>query len=116
MPSIITESDVEIACLEMLKDIGYTIISGPDISEGGIGEERKYGEVILTQRLKDALIKINKNIPREAIDEAIKKILRHESQNQIINNQQFHKFITDGVPVEYKLKGEIKHNKVELFD
>ena len=46
-----TESEVEEACLEMLEELGYKILHGPDISEGGMNEERKYNEVILTNRL-----------------------------------------------------------------
>src|SRR3989338_3436030 len=99
MPHIISESEVEEACIEMLGEIGYTILSGPDISEGGSSEERKYNEVVLVQRLRDALERINKHIPKDAIDEAVKKVLRHDSQNQTVNNQHFHKFVTDGVPV-----------------
>ncbi len=115
MPKIITESEVEEACLEMLEELGYTILTGPDISEGGVNEERKYSEVVLTQRLRAALERINKDLPKEAIEEAIKKIIRQEP-NQIVNNQHFHKFVTDGVPVEYKTKSGIKNDTVWLFD
>ncbi|MEM4398113.1 MAG: type I restriction endonuclease subunit R, partial [Candidatus Woesearchaeota archaeon] len=115
--SLITEQDIENEALSILKELGYTILYGPDISQGGINEERKYNEVVLINRLKDAIIKINKEIPKEAIDEAIKKVIRTESQNQIINNQHFHKMLINGVDVEYKNKnGEIKNDKVWLFD
>ena len=116
MPKIMTESEVEEACLEMLEELGYKILHGPDISEGGINEERKYDEVVLTNRLRDALERINKNIPKEAIEEAVKIIKRTDSQNQIINNQLSHKFVTDGVPVEYKAKDGIKYNNIKIFD
>ncbi len=117
MPHIITESEVEEAALDILKELGYTIIYGPDISEGGISEERKYNEVVLVQRLRDALEKINRDVPKEAIGEAIKKVTRTDSQNQIVNNQHFHRMIFNGVDVEYKKKnGDIKNDKVWLFD
>ncbi len=117
MPKSITEADVENNCLDMLKELGYTVLSGPDISEGGINEERKYKDVVLVNRLRTALQKINKIIPKEAIEEAIKKILRTDSPNPVINNQNFHKFVTDGVPVQYKKKnGEIKDDFVQIFD
>jgi len=117
MPKIMTESEVEEATLDILKELGWTIIYGPDISEGGVNEERKYNEVVLVQRLRHALEKINKDIPREAIEEAIKKVIRTDSQNQIINNQHFHKFVTEGVPVQYKRKdGSVKDDSVLLFD
>ncbi|MCX7785709.1 MAG: type I restriction endonuclease subunit R [candidate division WOR-3 bacterium] len=117
MTKVITESEVELAVLDILKDLGYSILYGPDISEGGLFAERNYNEVVLVRRLKDALELINPDIPSYAIDEAIKKILRTESQNLIINNQLFHRMVTNGVPVEYKRNdGSIKHDVVWLFD
>ncbi len=52
MSKIITESEVEDACLGMLRDLGYGLCYGPDISEGGPAEERKYSEVVLVSRLR----------------------------------------------------------------
>jgi len=117
MPKIMTESEVEEACLEILDELGYTVLNGPDISEGGINPERNYNEVVLVDRLRAALEKINKDIPKEAIEEAIKKVIRTDSQNLVINNQHFHKMIVNGVPVEYKRKdGSVKNDIVWLFD
>jgi type I restriction enzyme R subunit len=112
-----TESEVEDACLGMLRDLGYDVVYGPDISEGGPAEERKYSEVVLTDRLRKALKRINKSIPYEAIDEAVKKILRTETQNPVVNNQDFHRLVVNGVPVQYKRPdGGIKDELVWLVD
>jgi len=117
MSKIMAESEVEDACLGMLGDLGYGLCYGPDISEGGLAEERKYSEVVLVGRLKDALKRINKSIPDGAIDEAIKKILRTESQDLVVNNQLFHRLVTNGVNVQYKrTDGSIKDELVWLFD
>jgi type I restriction enzyme, R subunit len=117
MPTIISESEVEDVCLGMLGAIGYDVVYGPDISEGGLAEERKYGEVALVGRLRRALRLINKSIPHAAIDEAVKKVLRTESQDQVVNNQLFHKLVTNGVNVQYKKPdGSIKDDVVWLFD
>ena len=59
------------------------MVYGPDISEGGLAEERKYGEVVLVGRLRDALRRINPSVPDAAIDEAIKRVLRSESQDLV---------------------------------
>ncbi len=114
MKKIITESEVEEICLELLEEQGYQIIHGPDIAEDGINPERKYNEVILENRLKQALKRIN-DLPEEAIEQAIKK-LKQESQNLIKNNQDFHKLVTEGIPIEYKKEDRIKHDNVNLFD
>lgn len=117
MSKIITESEVEDACLGMLRDLGYDVVYGPDISEGGPAEERKYNEVVLTDRLRKALKRINKSIPNEAIDEAVKKILRTETQNPVVSNQDFHRLVANGVPVQYKKPdGSIKDELVWLID
>lgn len=117
MPKIITESEVEKAVLDILKDLGYSILYGPDISEGGLFAERNYNEVVLVKRLRDALETINKGIPKEAINEAVKMVLRTDSQNLTVNNQFFHRMGVNGVPIEYKRKdGSIKHDDVWLFD
>jgi type I restriction enzyme R subunit len=117
MSKIITESEVEDVCLGMLRDLGYTVVYGPDVSEGGVAEERKYGEVVLVGRLRDALRRINKSIPDGAIDEAVKKVLRTESQDPVVNNQLFHNLVTRGINVEYKrADGSIKDELVWLYD
>jgi len=118
MSKIMTESEVEEACLEILRDdLGYDIVYGPDVSEGGPSEERKYTEVVLVSRLRSALRRINKSIPESAIEEAVKKVLRTESQDLVVNNQLFHKLISGGVPVQCKrADGSIKDELVWLFD
>ena len=117
MPTIITETNVEEKGLELLKELGYTILYGPDIApDGGAPERRTYQEVVLLGRLRRALERINPKIPKEGIDEAVKRVLRSESQNLIVNNQNFHNMLVDGIDVEYRKEGEIKGGKVWLVD
>lgn len=117
MPKIMTESEVEQAALEILSELGFERICGPDIAPDGIRPERKsYQEVVLVERLRNAVAKINLGIPEDTIEDAIKKVLRTESQNQVVNNQQFHKMLVDGVDVEYRKDGRIAGDKVWLFD
>lgn len=86
MSKVMTEAEVEQMCLDMLKALGYSVVYGPDISEGGIAEERKYSEVVLVSRLHEALKRINRSIPNVAIDEAVKRVLRTENQDLVANN------------------------------
>ena len=117
MPKLMTEEDLEKECLDLFSSLGYCRVYGPDISEGGIAEERKYGEVVLVGRLRNALRRINKSIPDGAIDEAVKKVLRTESQDPVVNNQLFHRLVANGVNVQYKRPdGSIKDEPAWLFD
>jgi type I restriction enzyme R subunit len=117
MAKALNESEVENLCLNQLRNLGYGIVYGPDISEGGLASERSYGEVVLVGRLQAALRRINKGIPDQAIEDAIKRVLRPESQNLIENNRAFHHLVTNGVNVQYKRPdGSIKNDVVWLFD
>ncbi|MFZ3383557.1 MAG: type I restriction endonuclease, partial [Candidatus Methanoperedens sp.] len=113
-----TESEVETAALEIISELGYKILYGPDIAPDGISPERKsYSDVVLVKRLMDAVDRINPDIPGEAREEAVKKLLRTESPQLITNNQNFHKKLVEGVDVEYRRKdGSIANDKVWLFD
>ena len=52
----LTESVVEQAALASLEAIGWRVAHGPDIApDMPAAERRDYGEVVLAQRLRDAL-------------------------------------------------------------
>ncbi|MEJ5349033.1 MAG: hypothetical protein WHS46_10145 [Desulfosoma sp.] len=57
MKTLFTESDVESAALAWLQAIGWRAVHGRDIAPDAPGPERRdYGEVVLAQRLRDALL------------------------------------------------------------
>lgn len=114
-----TESSVEQVVLDILGDLGYKIAYGPDIApvpEGTSPERQSYVDVVLVERLRSAIDRFNPKIPNEAKEEAIKKIRRTESQNLLVNNQQFHKMLVDGVDVEYRDGERVVGDKVWLCD
>ncbi|MEK3731706.1 type I restriction endonuclease subunit R [Paenibacillus sp. FSL M8-0334] len=113
-----TESDLEQAALEWFEELNYEKAYGPDISpEGEYPERQFYHDVILKDRLRDSLIRINKHVPREAIEEAIKVVEVPRSPSLLINNKAFQKMITDGIDVQYQAaNGEYPTEKVWLFD
>ena len=116
MPHI-TESHIEEAALEILDGLGYKILHGPDISPDGENPERSsYENVVLVERLKEAIDKLNPTIPDEAKERAIKQILRTESSKLVTNNKNFHNYLVNGVDVEYRYEGRIKGDIVKIFD
>ena len=118
--NIITESIIEQATLDWFRELGYASLNGPDIAPGELLSERtSYSYVILKNRLRSALAKINPSIPAEAIEDAFRKLTRavHESPLLSANNHRFHRMLTDGVDVEYKnSEGRIVGDKVWLID
>ncbi len=114
---IFDENVVEQAALDWFRALSYETLFGPDIAPGEPAAERaSYDDVLLLGRLRRALEHINPSVPPAAIDEAIRKIQRVESQNPVVNNHAFHQMLTDGVDVTYRAGGQLKHGKVWLVD
>lgn len=111
------ESDIEQLALETLKDEhDYKILYGPDISEGE-QKEREYTEVVLQDRLKKAVDAINSSIPADAREEAVKKVLRTYSVSMMVNNESFHRMLTEGIDVKFNMgEGKARTEKEWLID
>ncbi|WP_129596543.1 type I restriction endonuclease [Methanohalophilus profundi] len=78
MSGIITESEIEEHALQLLQNAGYDYIHGPDISpEGDCAERTTYSDMILKDRVRDAISRINPDIPRNAREESIEKLSFH---------------------------------------
>ena len=114
--AIICENDIEKIALSYLQNLGYSCILGTDISPDGEHTERQYNEVVLVTRLRDAIDKLNPNITQDAKDDALKKILRTDSPNALINNENFHMYLTEGIDVEVRTTDGIRGEKVYIVD
>jgi type I restriction enzyme R subunit len=69
----VTESVVEAAAVAWLEAIGWRIAHGPDIAPGTLAAERRdYGEAVLERRLRDALARLNPELPAEALEDAFR--------------------------------------------
>jgi len=113
----LNEDTVEQAALEWLAGLGYGVRFGGDIAPGEPAAERaSYDEVLLLGRLRDALERINPDVPPSALGEALRKVQRAESQNPVLNNHAFHRLLTEGVDVSYRVDGQLRHGKVWLVD
>ena len=112
------EEQLEEAGLAWFEELNYTTVFGPDISPGGEYQERTdYTEVVLKDRLRNSIYSINPDIPNEALEDAIRKILIPKEPSLIENNRNFHQMVTDGIDVEYEREdGSIKGDKVWIFD
>ena len=114
----LNESAVENATLSWFGELGYAVEHGPDIAPGEAAAERdSFGDVVLAGRLREAIDRLNPDIPQEAREEALRKVLRAESPSLVGNNRKFHQMLRDGVEVEYKRDdGSIAGDRVRLVD
>ena len=112
-----TESFLEEACIEILGNLGYQYVLGPEISLGGELEERQdYREVILKNRVRDALFRINRDLPEAALEDAYRQIIAFNSPMLEENNIHFHKLMTEGIEVSFYESGYIRTKRAYIID
>ncbi len=114
----LTETDVESAALAWLAGLGYQTVFGPDIAPGMPDAERDdYGQVVLEYRLRQALQRLNPQVPADALEDAFRKLTRPDSPSLVANNHVIHKYLVEGVPVEYqRADGSIGGDLVRVLD
>ena len=114
----IVESEVEDAALEWFEGMGWARVYGPELAPGGSAPERaSFGDVILLGRLERALVKLNPDVPREALDEALRRVVRRQQPTLVAENEAFHWMVVDGlnVPVQHP-DGTTRGALVKLVD
>ncbi|MCE7901301.1 MAG: type I restriction endonuclease subunit R [Gammaproteobacteria bacterium PRO9] len=118
MPHAFSESTVEDAALAWLEAAGWRITHGPDIApDMPAAERRDYGEVVLAQRLRDALFRLNPVLPAEALEDAFRKLTRPEGADLIQRNRALHRLLVNGVTVEYRTReGELRGAQAQVID
>ncbi|HON94108.1 MAG TPA: type I restriction endonuclease subunit R, partial [Sedimentisphaerales bacterium] len=118
MSPAFSESVIEQAALAWLESLGYLILSGPEIApEEPAAERDNYGQVVLEYRLRQALARLNPQVPTDALEEAFRKLTRPDSPSLVANNHVIHKYLVEGVPVEYqRADGSIGGDLVRVFD
>ena len=110
MSGYFTESNYENAVLQLLnEDLGYTYVYGPDV-------ERDYHSPLYEDVLLPSLQRINKNLPMDALTEAIYKLKNFETGTLLQKNMVFMDYLQNGVPVKYYDKGEERSTLVYLVD
>lgn len=119
----ITENTIESFTTEQLENLGYEYIYAPDIapdvdiSAGLVSDKREsYEQVLLLSRLGKAVKRINPGIPADAQAEAIREIQRIPSPELITNNETFHRFLTEGIPVSKRVNGDDRGDRIWLVD
>jgi len=110
----LTEEALEQETIDRIGALDYETInaSSENFGEGGLlGRETSF-EVVLKNRLRKKLHKLNDTLPHEAIDKAIYELTQDRSiLNPLEANKQIYKLIRDGVKIQYK-----DHNGIDDED
>lgn len=105
-----TEEMFENAVIELFENMGYTHIYAPDM------DRTDYSDPLLLSDVRDSLVRINKGLPIEAIDEAISKLKNIDTGSLVQKNKVFMGYLQNGVEVKYFHKGEERSSIVYLID
>ena len=84
-----TESVVEDGALGWLEALGYEVKHGPDTAADEPGAERtdpNYREVLLEGRLGQGLVRLNPDLPPEALEDAYRKLTRVDAPSLVKRN------------------------------
>lgn len=112
-----TEDQLEQEALSWLVEVGYTHLSGYDLAPDGPAPERdNFRQVMLPQRLRDAISRLNPNIPLAAREDAFKQVQDLGTPVLLSANRHFHRLLLGGVPVQYQKDGETRGDFVRLVD
>lgn len=115
--SLIAEDHAEQACLGWFEELGYGRAFGPDLAPEGSAQERaNYKQVVLEGRFRQALARLNHDIPASVLDDAARQVLHGNAAGLMLANRQFHRWLTDGVQVQVQKGGESLGDWARLVD
>ena len=112
-----TEDQLEQEALGWLAEVGYSTLYGPDIAVDGDAPERSnYRQVVLVERLRAAVERLNPAIPAAAREDAIKQVVDLGTPVLLSANKRLHQLLVGGVPVQYQEGNETRGDFVRLVD
>ena len=106
----LTEAAYENSVIELFQHLGYTHVYGPDI------ENRDFNSPLYLDILEDSIYRINPNVPKSAIQEALFKIKNFDNGELLQQNKIFMDYLQNGITVKYLENGEQRSTIVYLVD
>lgn len=112
-----TEDDLEQLCLSWFSKLGWRVSYGPDLAPDSSSPERaNYQSVLLQADIEQALRTINPHLPVAAIEQALEVVKKPSSLDLVTSNKDFHNFLLNGIPVEYKQEDKQVYDRAFLID
>ena len=104
-----TETSFENVVIDYLKELDYEYAHGSEL----VKEDK---EVLLLDRLKQALIHLNPSVPISSLSEAIRVMKNFDTNDVFTNNKTFHQYLTEGIEISDFIDGKTKYYRVNLID
>ena len=111
------EAGVEAAGLGWLAELGWSVAHGAEVNPDSAPLERAdYGAIVLDATLREALARLNPQLPAEALRGAVRRLTRPEGTTVEGRNRMFHRMVVDGVTVEYRDGGRVRGAQARVID
>jgi type I restriction enzyme R subunit len=116
--SAFAESVAEDAAIAGLETAGWQARGGREIAPGEVAALRDdYGQVVLPQRRRDALARLNAALPADELEDAFRRMTRPEGADPIPRNRAMHRLLANGVTIEYRdAAGGIRGAQARVID
>ena len=104
-----TEQDYENSIIELFEKLNYSHIYGPEY-------DHNFRSPIIEDAVKDALKRLNPNLPQDAITDAFYRITNFENGSLVQKNETFMDYLQNGVSVKWNENGEDRSAIAYLID
>ena len=113
----LTEAEVEDAAVSWLAGLGWSVVHGFEVNpESAPSERADYSEVVLGATLREALARLNPELPPDPLNDAARRLNRPEGATVEARNRAFHRMVIDGVTIEYRDDGRIRGSQARVLD
>lgn len=104
-----TEEQLEKTVIEYFGELGYCYLPAHRL-------HRDLREVLLLNRLEQALAKLNPDVPTDVLNQAILQLKYFDTNDVFTNNKVFHKYLTENIEIPEFIEGETIYHRVRLID
>lgn len=97
--------------------VGWTYVHGPGLAPDLSDERTKWSDVVLSERLRSAIARLNPELPADGVRRAIEAVVTSSSPGLVEDHRDFHRMLLEGVPVSYQDADGVQQNgAVRLVD
>ena len=105
------ESAWEEIALERLDQHGWETLSGTQVAPGTERGRESWAEIHLPDRMLEAMVRLNPNVPVEYLRQALSEITTPTSQDALVENERLHRIFVVGYRgISYLDADGVEHN------